>query len=574
MIACLAGCGEDPTSLSTRNLHGFWNTEGATQTVFAFLPPEGRDDVFREPELDLPADEDISVVFTGSVLDRGLTDSQVATYELQGDALVQTVIGDVLAPPGTMYSTKILAFDGATMTLESKNDPSGERTYTKSARCPNESRLGWSFGGGGSVTDPTVHDPAIAIDAEGHVHTLIGSYGQTVDAYPMYQLQGDGCTSFSEPFPVFRRAGIVLVGGEVHTFLEMGPGADDFALVHAHRADPSAAWQTEKIAGPPASGSPTYSLFLFADGADLVAVTSRTGGELEVYRRSGTTWQTVALDASAMMRVEDAAIGPSGEIVLLGLDKIRKLEGAAFEDIALPRPQIDVSVNGGVRVDASGKIHATWAYEYVSNTGTVVGARSVYGVYDGAWTEHLLGPAIYPRPVPGPNGELRVLSSPYRAAIPAFTLTEIAAGGAMKSARIGLDRAFGSGPDGFARLATAVGPDDTIATSWASHAVYVRHPDRLREPRMIDYTIQITGPGRVTSVDGRIDCTETCTVPVPLGTRLQIQVEPEAGYAAGDSSCPYEDAHAVDGYCWHDVSFETDETLGNEIVHAVMFYKQ
>lgn len=111
------------------------------------------------------------------------------------------------------------------------------------------------------------------------MHTLIGSYSRTADAYPMYQLQGDGCTSFSEPFPVFRRAGIVLLGGEVHTFLEMGPGADDFALVHAHRADRAPPGRRERIAGPPASGSPTYSLFLFADGANLVAVVSRTGGE-------------------------------------------------------------------------------------------------------------------------------------------------------------------------------------------------------------------------------------------------------------------------------------------------------
>lgn len=86
-----------------------------------------------------------------------------------------------------------------------------------------------------------------------------------------------------------------------------------------------------------------------------------------------------------------------------GLDKIRKLEGAALRGHrAAPARNRRQREDGGVRVDASSRIHATWAYEYVSNTGTVVGARSVYGVYDGAWTEHLLGPAIYPRPVPSP----------------------------------------------------------------------------------------------------------------------------------------------------------------------------
>ncbi|MFO0593197.1 MAG: hypothetical protein U0441_36980 [Polyangiaceae bacterium] len=569
----VAGC-DDSSSLSTKNLHGYWSVDGASgQTVMAFLPPEGRDDVYRQPELTLPADEDISVVFQGTPQDRGVTDMQVATYELEGDVLHQTVIGDVSALPGTEYGTKVLAFDGKTMTLESKNDPSGQRTYTRYDRCPNESHLGWIIGGGGSASDATRHSPAIWIEPNGHVSTIIGSYGQTTTDFPMYQFQGDGCMPFTEVFPMYRTAGLAVIGDEIHAVIEGWMGADDYAILHVHGAKNGATWDIEKIAPLPASGSGGYNLFLLVDGQDLVAIMSRTSGELEEYRRTGTTWKPVALELGEPVRIDDAAIGPDGEIALLGIDRIRLLKGTKAEDVMLPHAQTDVSVNGGVRYDAKGRLHVVWPYDYVDNTGYVVGTRAEYAVYDGTWTEHLVGPATYTRPVPGPNGEMRFLSAPTRAAVPVFTLTELAEDGTMKSARISYDPPFGNGPDSTMRLAVAQGEDGTIALSWAGHEVYVRHPEVLRDNRMIDYTIQIQGPGRVHSLDGLVDCKQTCTVKVPLGTRLQLAMEPDAGYAIGDNSCPYYDAHEVDGWCWHDVSFEAGDTGANEIVHSVQFYK-
>lgn len=555
----LAACGDDTGTPSTRNLRGYWSWEDdKTQTVFAFVAPEGRDQVYVQPEVTLPPDKDISVVWLGTIVDMVLDDNQIATYEVKDDALIQTVIGDVLAPPGTMYSTKILAFDESSMTLESKNDPSGMRTYTKASRCQNQNRLGWQIAGMADLSSAQNRHASIAIDAEGHVHSIVNG---------SYQFQGDGCHWIVSAFVPGGTGltAIALRGDEVHTVIEAGS-----SLIHAWRTTPDAPWQTEPLP-PSAAVTPIYNVALFVAGTELVAAASHSDGVFELYRQGAAGWKSVTLAGVIDHRAEDIAMGPGGDIAVLSLDKLRRIRGTAVEEIALPRPHFDNSVNGGVTIDKQGRIHAAWAYAIVSSAGFVSGARSVYGVYDGAWTLYELGVAIYPRPVLGPNDEMRVISAGLKAGIPAFTLTEIAADGTLTSERITGEPAFASGPvDSSVRMAAAAGPDGTVATCWSGRIVYVKHPQRLRPPRTAMFTARITGTGRVYTDDGMLDCTATCSVPVTVGTRLRVKMTPGPGLKGYDSVCGT-DAHEVEGYCWHDMVIGQDNLLATEILHPFFF---
>ncbi len=571
LLIVFAACGDDgATTPSTKNLHGYWSFEKPQtlpldQWVFGFIPADQVATAFYDPEVTVPPNKDLGVVYWRGA-DGDAADLQITTYEVSGDQLLQTVIADTGSLPGTMYGTKIIDFDESMMTLESKNDPSGMRTYLKKPRCPIETIVGWSRSGALAPPDVSARNAAVAVGAAGQIHTLVGG---------TYQYLADGCTPTIDPsIPDFRQASIALRGEEVHAALEgfdLQGGPDDSAIFYSWHTGPGAPWQTEMIAPRAASGSPLSHLSLFFHGDERVVVASHTNGELEMFRGTTGSWQGVSL-SMPVPRVEDAAITPTGDVVLLSLDKLRIVRGSVVEEVALPRPHFDVAVNGGIAVDGAGRIHAAWPYALASNQGFVGGTRSVYGVYDGTWTLHELGPATYPRPLPTVAGARRVLAAYTRGGDPAFFLTEIAADGAETSARVSIEPSFGTSPPISAKLAAAVGPDGTIAYSWSGHAVQARRPDRLRDPWMIDYTVRITGPGRVHSTDGRIDCTATCTIKVPLGTRLKLAIEPGPGKQIADSSCPFEDSHRVDGWCWHDVSFEMVDFRVKEIVHVVMFY--
>ena len=71
--------------------------------------------------------------------------------------------------------------------------------------------------------------------------------------------------------------------------------------------------------------------------------------------------------------------------------------------------------------------------------------------------------------------------------------------------------------------------------------------------RLIPFTVQINGQGRVYSSDGSVDCTQTCTTMQPEGIRLQMKLEGRPKRMGYQSDCRYADAHSREGYCWQDV---------------------
>ena len=83
-----------------------------------------------------------------------------------------------------------------------------------------------------------------------------------------------------------RQSAIALAGDEIHILAEdFATSGPDGAVVHSWRAGPFAPWQSEPVI-PPTTSTFLFNLFLFVDGADLVAVASRTSGELLIYRKN------------------------------------------------------------------------------------------------------------------------------------------------------------------------------------------------------------------------------------------------------------------------------------------------
>ena len=561
-LACGGGGSKSP---STANLQGWWFHDGPTeQVVFGFVPAAEALSTLPLDGLTVPEGADVSAVSQrGAGDDAAPVLLQVTSYEVREEVLYQTVIGAVNAVPGTEYATQIVDFAADSMTIESMNDPSGMRSYVRVPRCPTEAAIGWTrhpgqlFGG-----SATSGGASIAVDPQGHVHALIGLLGAGfAGQFPMYWFFGDGCDPLRATLPAFYRSAIAVRDGEVHTLLELlAPGLpEQSAIVHRWRSEAGADWQVEPVAPTPPNGFPVHVMHLFLDGDGLVALVGRTDGALELYRRDAAGWQAAALDPGVVpARVEHAAIGPDGAIVVLTNDRVRRIVGAAVEDIALPRLSTDFGINGTVALDAEGRVHAVWAYEALGSNpdgigGFVVSNRMTYGVLTGSsWTELELGPGMHPRLILGPDGVTRVIHGIYKQNSPMLGLLEVGEDGSLTGQRLARDEGLGSGsPETFARFAAAQGADGTLATTFSGDWVDVRFGAPIRARPDVAFTIEIAGPGRVRSLDGAIECAATCTTQVPLGTRLALAMAPDPGYEGIDEEHP-NGFHQVYGWAWHD----------------------
>lgn len=180
-------------------------------------------------------------------------------------------------------------------------------------------------------------------------------------------------------------------------------------------------------------------------------------------------------------------------------------------------------------------------------------------MYDGtAWTSYELGPITYPRIATLGDGPLRVVHGLYKGRYPPLALTEIARDGSLRSELITLQQSApmggGTSPDPFFHPTAAVGPDGSIAAAWDGQHVYIRPPDTqfVRERTTITFAIEGTGGGRIRSADGTIDCTATCTVEVPVGSRHQLFFEPDS-QSVLDQYPGYAASLSLYGYVWFDM---------------------
>jgi hypothetical protein len=296
---------------------------------------------------------------------------------------------------------------------------------------------------------------------------------------------------------------------------------------------------------------------------------NRTSGEVELYRRDSGAWNRVPLPAlmngePLSARMVDGALDANGNLVMLveSYQRVFYQRPGGFELITLPKDGVSVGFGGGLMVDGRGRVHVTYVYDEIGSNpdgigGFVISGRGIYGVYDGtAWTSYELGPITYPRIATLGDGPPRVVHGLYKGRQPPLALTEVARDGSLRSELITLsqDPVGGTSPDPFFHPTAAVGPDGTIAAAWDGKRVYIRPPDTqfARERTTLTFSIEGPGGGRVRSADGTIDCTATCTVEVPVGSRHQLFFEPDSRSML-ELYPGYEPFKSLYGYVWYDV---------------------
>lgn len=519
----------------------------SNRTIFGFVSPDELDTIDLEG-LTPPAGANVAVVYKAQAPSYAPMLAQVTTYEVRGDVLVETVVGSIDAVPNTMYETHIFGSDDEHLVLESTSAETGQRTYTRSERCAGESVTGWgiafinddeTFGGVGELV----------IADDGTLHGL----------RPGHWTRGSPCQSPHINFPVgYRFVAGALRGGEVHVLLERM----DASVEHYWRVGDE--WQGgEKVAPAPASGQPVYAMKLFVDGDDFVGVVARADADTAIYRQTAGAWSAVPVAFPQPQRIEDAALAPDGSLVLISRQAVRRVVGTTVTDTPLPMGAVELgALTASVLVDTDGSVHAAWNFDQLSQ-GMVVGYRGIYGILDGAtWTTHDIGPAAYPRVLPPAGDVLRVVNATVKASAPAAALTQLGRDGTIRSsATIAVGGSFGIGlsPQPI-QFRAAAGADGTLAvTTWfqTGYQTLLRTAKPAVERAPFSVTFDINGPGRVYTDDGVVDCTATCTVDVPFGTRLPIKLAPAAGYTGTSNGCQIDQAYPLYGWCWHETAPDT-----------------
>lgn len=564
-----SGPGEelDPVEARVEDLYGWWThaDEQGVLTVFGFL---SREDAVRELAL-TPAEVTgpVSAVYKGArdALSRPL---QVATFEVKDGELLQTVIRDPSAAPGTQYRTRILALTRQrTLTLQSSQAATGSRSYGWAASCQASQRNGILNVTGQSCENFFSAGTSLAIDVHGGVHGASGINGApplcgAVPVFPTYSYLGSACSPALSPLPNFRESAMATEGETVHFAYESLFAYDSArtAIIYYRQRDLKGDWTADEEVAP--QGNPVHEMRLLLRAGQPLILVSRTNGETELYRRDAGAWTRVPTPlltgGPLSVLMADATLDREGRLVVLDESQHRLAyeRAGGFELLPLPKP-LSTGFGGGLAVDDSGQVHAAYVYTAVGSNddgvgGRVVDGRGVYVLYDGAsWKTYELGPMSYPRMA----GPWRVVHGLGKAAEPALALTELDRDGNLRSEllSLGLSFAVGNSPEPYYHTTAVAGPDGMIAASFNGNRILIRpREDALvRERTKLTINIEGKGSGRVRSADGLIDCTATCTVEVPVGSRHQLFFEADGrsaleGYPCGGNS------YALYGYCWVD----------------------
>jgi hypothetical protein len=569
---CKGGPDVDPSDARPSDLYGWWTfTErNGSVTVFGFVPREDAPRML--PVTAVEATGDISVVYQG---DPGFLDEpvQLATFSVEDGEVVQTVIRDANAAPGTQFRTRILSLTPQQgLTLQSANAASGSRAFSWSASCPAARENGYFDMPGQICNDYFSGATSLAVDVRGGVHAASAILGQSSTPCaagkfpaPTYSHYDSSCGPSLSVLPNFRASAMATEGDFVH-FAYMSLSTDlskDYFLFYRTR-ELRGAWTEEPVDG---QGHPVYEMRVLMRAGKPLILVSRTNGVMDLYSRDTGSWRkvpTVLSNGQPLQgQMADATLDGSGRLVLLleNPGKVAYERAGGFELIDLPSGLLS-GFGGGIAVDTSGSVHVIYIYELIGDNtdgtgGRVVGGKARYALYDGtAWTTHEAGPMAYPRIVTRPDGPWRVVHALDKAAKPALALTEVQRDGGLRSELITREVSFGTGnsPEPYRHPTAVTGPDGTTAASFDGNRVFIRPPDAefVRDRTPLTINIEGRGGGRVRSGDGTIGCTSTCTIDVPVGGRFQLFFEPD-GRSALDASPCLTNIYTLYGYCWYDV---------------------
>lgn len=378
----------DPSDMTASDLYGWWTStdpQGAV-TIFGFFSQEEAARVLPiQPE---QATGDISVVYVGTRGDVGGI-AQLATFQVNNGELLQTVIRDNRAPPGTQLRTRILALthQGELKLQSTQNASSGSRSFSWSATCSSSSKPNGYFdvpglGCPGFVSGAT----SLAVDARGGVHAATAggssspcsSGSSSPSAYSHYI---GSCEPLLSPLPAFRNSGMAVDSTTVH-FAYLAQSSYEL-LYRSRPLGGRPNWTEERVAGV---GNPVYEMrVLLHNGLPHILV-NRTSGEIELYRRDPSGWTRVALPAlmngePLSARMVDGTLDANGNLVLLSesYQKVYYQRASGFELIPLPKDGVAAGFGGALMVDGRGQVHVTYVYDEIGSNPDGIGGWVISG---------------------------------------------------------------------------------------------------------------------------------------------------------------------------------------------------
>ena len=571
----------DPSDVTASDLYGWWTStdpQGAV-TVFGFFSQEDAPQFLPiQPE---QATGDISVVYVGTRGTLGAI-AQLATFQVNNGELLRTVIRDNSASPGTQLRTRILALTRqGELKLQSAQAASGSRSFSWSATCSSSAKPHGYFDVPGLGCPALISGAtSLAVDARGGVRTPPLREAAVPPVVPVHPPPPRTATSSARVslccLPCPPSATRPWPWTRPPSTSPISPRARYEILYRSRPLGGRPDWTEERVAG---LGNPVYEMrVLLHNGLPHILV-NRTSGEVELYRRDSTGWTRLALPAlmtgePLSARMVDGTLDANGNLVLLSesYQKVYYQRASGFELIPLPKDGVAAGFGGGLMVDGRSQVHVTYVYDEIGSNPDGTGGWVISGAASMACTTGRRGPRMSwaPSPIPGiatlGDGPLRVVHGLYKGRYPPLALTEVARDGSLRSELITLDRSGplsgGTSPDPFFHPSAAVGPDGSIAAAWDGQHVYIRPPDSqfARERTTVTFAIEGTGGGRIRSADGTIDCTSTCTVEVPVGSRHQLFFEPDS-QSVLDQYPGYQPFLSLYGYVWFDVFADTQSPV-------------
>ncbi|MEO7327071.1 MAG: hypothetical protein ABI193_00730, partial [Minicystis sp.] len=321
----LAACGGDDqsTTPTSAKLAGYWLNEDSAKalTVFGFEPGA-------EAPWELPLDENmvsaggkpVSAVYQADDFTNNPILVQLATWELSGDDIVQTVLADQNEVPGKQYSTHILSFhEGESMELESTKDPSGKRTYSFHPTCPITNHMGWTRFSGYDCSTGISFGTSMAVDARGEVHVVStpgGVQGTACAPPPTISELTRGCIPRLSPTDGFFASASTIGSDDVWRVAKVGM---DYMLRLAERPVRGTTWSERTIDPDPQDGGATRSLRMFETAAGPVIVHATTDGRIVIWRGPDYVRETPILfeGKNQVHPLIDATVDGEGKLVLM-----------------------------------------------------------------------------------------------------------------------------------------------------------------------------------------------------------------------------------------------------------------
>ncbi len=574
-ITLLLGCGDDddvgmmidPTDVEPDDLYGYWTfippmvgAGGGNGVTFGFARPEDATSELPLAEnMIAPQTEPVAAVYDGAP--PSWTLEQLTTFSVEDGNILQTVLRGAEAPPGTMYSTEIFDFAArSSMTIASRNDPSGRRTYTWSERCRTENPAGWRQFNGLVCPNFVSTGTSLFVDRFGDVHVVNGTGTDGPPSCPPQPTFSDmtrACVPRQSEWPNLKLSAMTATDDDVLrvAYLRTSSNvAENDNLVIAERPLRGDTWTRTVIdAAPPGAGA-YLEWSELPSGPALLFV--GTNASVALYHDEGSTFRKEMLDVAGILP-RDAAIGADGRLVVAGNNGIARQTATGFERIDMPP---GARATTSVHVDSQNRVHAIFD---VGDVGERVRAiAATYGIYeDDEWTLRSLGPLYNPMIATEGDGPLQVFHHVDKASRPALALTTLLDEGGIGSILLAPGASFSpmSSPENFVQSRLHRGADGTFAATFDGAQVYVRDPMPPRvESKRVTIAIEGEGSVRVRSLDGLVDCDDDCEVMVPLGTRLPIAHETPIGTAVTSVSSCLSSDFVQFGYCWVDVSDDVE----------------